>query len=109
MTQLLERTVTRHGVRFHFIETNKFKTIQLVVKCKALLNRDTITKRALLQYVLEKVTKNYPTEKQLMRKLASLYGASLSIDSNKKGNYHIINFRMQIANEKFIEGENNLF
>src|SRR5699024_6482736 len=88
---------------------NKFKTIQFVVKCKALLNRDTITKRALLPYVLEKGTKNYPTEKQLMRKLASLYGASFSIDSNKKGNYHIINFRMQIANEKFIEGENNLF
>lgn len=108
MTQLSEQTMTQDGVRFHFIETNKFKTIHFVVKCKALLNRDTITKRALLPYVLEKGTKNYPTEKQLMRKLASLYGASLSIDSNKKGNYHIINFRMQIANEKFIEGENNL-
>lgn len=109
MTQLSEETMTQDGVRFHFIETNKFKTIHFVVKCKALLNRDTITKRALLPYVLEKGTKNYPTEKQLMRKLASLYGASLSIDSNKKGNYHIINFRMQIANEKFIKGENNLF
>lgn len=108
MTQLSEQTITKNGVRFHFIETNKFKTIHFVVKCKALLNRDTITKRALLPYVLEKGTKNYPTEKLLMRKLASLYGASLSIDSNKKGNYHIINFRMQIANEKFIEGENNL-
>lgn len=108
MTELRTETKEQAGVVFHFIQTKKFKTIHLLVKSKALLNRRTITKRALLPYVLERGTKNYPTEKQLMKKLADLYGANFSIDSHKKGNYHIIQHHMQIANEKFIEGESNL-
>src|SRR5690625_2982466 len=44
-----------------------------------------------------------------MLKLDELYGAILSIDVAKKGNYHIISFRLEIANEKFIKNESTTF
>lgn len=103
MHNKLQETIKKYeGYHVHFIETKKFKTIQFIVKFRSPLHRETITKRALLPYILEKGTVNYPTEKSFMRKLDDLYGASLSVDANKQGNHHIINFRLEIANEKFL-------
>lgn len=92
----------------HFIQTEKFKTIYLVIKMKSLLSKDTITQRALLPYLLRQGTKNYPSEIELQNKLDDLYGASLSLDGAKKGDYHIISVRLEVANDKYIPGEKNL-
>lgn len=92
-------------IHFHTIRSDKFKTINIVVKCQAPLQRKTITKRALLPYILQQGTKNYPSEKALSSKLDELYGATFSIDGAKKGNNHIISFRLEVANEKFIQNE----
>lgn len=89
----------------HFLQTKKFKTINIVVKLSTPLERETITKRALLPYLLNQGTKTYQSEQQLQAKLAELYGAHLAIDGMKKGDNHIISFRLEIANEKFINCE----
>lgn len=103
-----EHVITKNNVHFHFIPTKKFKTIHFVLKCKAPLERETITKRALLPFVLQKGTENYRTEKELMTRLDELYGATLSIDGAKKGNYHIISFRLEIANDQYLPNQSNL-
>src|SRR5690625_6799823 len=61
--------------------------------------------RALLPYVLQQGTNKLPSEKQLQKKLDMLYGATFSIDGVKKGNNHIISFRLEFANERFIQDE----
>src|SRR5699024_6869655 len=108
MHDIKEELYTKNAINFHFIPTKKFKTVNMVVKCKAPLKRESITKRALLPYVLEKGTKNYPTEQLLMKQLDRLYGAELSIDGAKKGNYHILTFRLEVANEKFLQHEESM-
>jgi len=105
LMEITEKVSTQNNIHFHMIPTKKFKTVNIVVKCKAPLNRKTITKRALLPYVLQKGTTNYPSEKQLMIKLDELYGAILSVDGVKKGNHHIISFRLEVANETYINNE----
>lgn len=100
-----EKTIQKNGFQFHLVPTFKFKTIHIVVKFKELLRKDTITKRALLPYVLRQGTDRYPTERKLQQKLDHLYGANLSIDGTKKGNHHILSFRLELANDKFIENE----
>ena len=105
MNELVELNTHKNNIHFHTIVSKKFKTVNVIVKCKAMLNRETITKRALLPYILQQGTDNYPSEKELMMKLDELYGAVLSIDGVKKGNYHIISFRLEFANEKFINNE----
>jgi len=91
-----------HGYRLHVIQTEKFKTTQIVVKFKEKLNRETITKRALLPALLRHSTKRYSSRQALQRMLDELYGASFRIDSAKKGNDHVMSLRLEIANEKYI-------
>lgn len=96
------------GMKVHLVPTTKFKTIQFAVKFKAPLNRDTISKRTLLTFILEQGTKELPSEKKLMTYLDELYGAVFSVDGQKKGNEHIITFRLEVANEKYIAGEQSI-
>lgn len=104
MTQFSFETVTSNDINFHFIPTNKFKTITVVVKCKAPLMREIVTKRALLPFVLKQGTKTHRSEKQLQTKLDELYGALLHIAATKKGPQHILHFQLEFANDKFIPG-----
>ncbi|HLS34720.1 MAG TPA: pitrilysin family protein [Bacillota bacterium] len=107
--QLVERQSEQFNhLNVHYIKTEKFKTLYFVVKLKAPLHKDTITKRALLPYVLRKGTESYPSEVKLQRKLDDLYGATLSLDGAKKGDYHIISARLEIANDKYIKDEGSL-
>lgn len=108
MIEISEKSVNKGGMTFHFIPNKKFKTVNIVMKCKSPLDRSTITKRALLPFVLEQGTKNYPTEKKLMLKLDELYGAVLTLAGMKKGNEHILHFQLEIANQRFIENESTI-
>lgn len=108
MEAVEENVVHTDGLNLHFIHNKKYKTINIVVKLKASLERDTITKRALLPYILQQGTLNYPGKKELQRKLDDLYGAVLSVDGSKKGEQHIISFRLEVPNEKFIPDESKI-
>src|SRR5690625_217607 len=108
MVEITEHMSNHQGMNIHLIPTKKFKTVSIVVKCKAPLDRQTVTSRALLSYILQQGTDKYPSEKELMLKLDELYGAVFYIDCTKKGNDHIISFRLEIANEKFIKNETTI-
>ncbi|RKQ37538.1 EF-P 5-aminopentanol modification-associated protein YfmF [Oceanobacillus halophilus] len=108
MQQITEKRLNEHGINIHFIQSKKYKTINFIAKLKAPLERETVTKRALLPYVLKQGTKNHPSRKDLQLKLDDLYGAILSIDSGKKGENHILTYRMELANPKFIPEETSI-
>lgn len=102
MKQIKETIYSENGYHLHVIPNEKYKTVAFVAKLKAPLMRETITKRALLPYVLRQGTKSYPSRSELQKKSDELYGAVMSIDSTKKGENHIISVRLEVANEKFI-------
>ena len=108
MSQALERVIKRDGITLHLVPSKKYKTMTFVAKMKAPLERETITKRALLPFILRESTKNYPTRKELQYKLDDLYGASLSLDGSKAGSYHVISARMAVANQKYIQNESSI-
>jgi len=108
MTQALERVIKRDGITLHLVPSKKYKTMTFVAKLKAPLERETITKRALLPFILRESTKNYPTRKELQYKLDDLYGASLSLDGSKAGSHHVISARMAVANQKYIQNESSI-
>lgn len=108
MNKIKEEVLDVNGVNLHLVPSKKYKTINIVAKFKAPLMRDTITKRALLPYVLRQGTKSYPNRSELQAKLDDLYGAVLSIDAAKKGDNHIISVRMEVANQKFIPNESSI-
>ncbi|WP_010093320.1 EF-P 5-aminopentanol modification-associated protein YfmF [Ornithinibacillus scapharcae] len=108
MVSIQEEVKQLTGFNLHLIPNEKFKTVNIVMKFKAPLNRETITKRALLPHVLQQGSEKYPSRKELQVALDNLYGAGLSIDGGKKGNNHIISFRLEVANEKFIPNESEV-
>ncbi len=106
---LIAETVKRmEGYNLHIVNTDKFKTNTIVWKMKAPLTKDTVTKRALLPYVLQSRSEKFPTTEALRSYLEELYGADLFVDIAKKGEYQIVSFSIEIANEKFLSGEKPL-
>ncbi|TFJ94719.1 EF-P 5-aminopentanol modification-associated protein YfmF [Lentibacillus salicampi] len=105
MNETYEEVVYKNGINFHFVPTEKFKTISITAKFMAPLKQDTITQRALLPYVLQQGTSSYPDRSTLQKKLDHLYGAVLTMDGSKKGNHHIVTIRLETANQKFISEE----
>ncbi|WP_153123827.1 EF-P 5-aminopentanol modification-associated protein YfmF [Peribacillus tepidiphilus] len=102
MLRIPEKIVKNPGYMLHVVNTNKYKTNTLVWKMKAPLEKETVTLRALLPHVLQSSTETYPSTTKLRTYLDDLYGASLFVDLAKKGEYHIMTFTMEIANEKFL-------
>ncbi|MFO1445973.1 insulinase family protein [Bacillus sp. Bva_UNVM-123] len=101
--EVISETIKQmNGYSLHIIKTDKYKTNTFVWKMKAPLNKDVVTKRALLPYVLQSNSENYSTTGKLRSYLDELYGATLFVDLAKKGEYHVITVSMEIANEKFL-------
>ncbi|MCP1158123.1 EF-P 5-aminopentanol modification-associated protein YfmF [Bacillus infantis] len=90
------------GYDLHIVKTGKFKTNTLIWKMKAPLQKEDATVRALLPYVLQSSSSRFPATGLLRSHLDDLYGASLYVDLAKKGEYHVVTFSMDIANEKFL-------
>ncbi|MED4270235.1 pitrilysin family protein [Geobacillus stearothermophilus] len=100
---MVDEKVTAVGpVRVHTISTDKYKTNTIVWKMKAPLAKETVTLRALLPYVLQSGTADYPSVKALRTYLDELYGATLNVDLTKKGEHHIMTIRIDVANERFL-------
>jgi predicted Zn-dependent peptidase len=91
-----------HGITVHTIETKKYKTTSFILQIKEAINEKNVTKRALLSYVLQSGTKDFPSSKELRSALDDLYGATLNADLSKKGENQVISIRMEVANEKFL-------
>ncbi|PLR77701.1 peptidase M16 [Bacillus sp. V3-13] len=102
MAIISEAVKKMKGYNLHIVKTGKYKTNTIVWKMKAPLNEDDATFRAILPYVLQSSSARYPSTTALRAYLDELYGATLFVDLAKKGEYHIISFSIEVANEKFL-------
>ncbi len=108
MDAIEEKRVDKQGYRLHVLPSKKYKTTNVVVKLKAKLERDTITNRALLPYILQQGTNKYPSARELRTALDDLYGAVLGVDGAKKGENHIITLRLETANEAYLSTDEQI-
>lgn len=100
---------TKHGgLTAHIVETEKFKTVSLIFKMLAPLTKEQVTKRALFPHVLLRGTESRPKTADLRSYLDELYGTSVSADLSKKGEQHVITFRLEIPNEKYLKDQTPL-
>lgn len=102
MAVISETIKDMKGYTLHIVKTEKFKTNTIVWKMKTPLTNENVTMRALLPYVMQSSSKAYPSTSKLRSYLDELYGANLYVDVSKKGEYQIISFSLEIANEKFL-------
>jgi len=80
--------------------TEKFKTTTIKVFCENPLDRNA-TRRALLPFVLRRGTRTLPDTRAMTRRLEDLYGASFDVDVFKVGERQVLEFRLQILNDRY--------
>ncbi|PGS47139.1 peptidase M16 [Bacillus sp. AFS041924] len=97
-----------NGIKLHVVTTEKFKTNSITLKVRGKLEEETVSFRGILPYVLQSGTKDLPTNGEIRRKLEDLYGATFFVDVSKKGDYHVMSFTIDIANEKYLSNQSSL-
>ena len=98
----------KKGIKFHEIETNKFKTNLFVIFLTVPLKRETVTKNALLAATLRRGTMEFPTQEQISKELEEMYGASFDCGIEKSGDYHTFKFYLETINDEYLPQKEEL-
>ncbi|KLU54050.1 zinc protease [Paenibacillus sp. VT-400] len=99
---------SKREFRIHVLPTKRFKTFAISLYAGVPLREDTVTKVALTPFVLRRGTESYPETTQFREQLEHLYGAGFGFDVYKRGDYQIVQFRMDTINDSFVGGDEQL-
>ncbi|WP_246067015.1 EF-P 5-aminopentanol modification-associated protein YfmF [Paenibacillus koleovorans] len=95
-------------IRLHVKPTKQFKTFAISVYIGQPLSEQTVTSTALIPFVMRRGTSALPETKQFREKLDDLYGAGFGFDVYKRGDYQIVQFRMDVIHDQFVAGAEGL-
>lgn len=98
----------KQGIKFHKIETNKFKTNLLAIFLNVPLTRQNVTKNALLAAILRRGTNNMPTQEIISKNLEEMYGAGFDCGIEKNGDNQTIKFYLESINDEFLPQKEEL-
>ncbi|MFD0698320.1 EF-P 5-aminopentanol modification-associated protein YfmF [Paenibacillus sp. GCM10027628] len=102
-----QRSTWNH-IRLHVLPTDQFKTFAISVYIGRPLAEDTVTNTALTPFVLRRGTQLHPETQQFREYLDDLYGAGFGFDIYKRGDYQIVQLRMDIINDRFVSSNESL-
>ncbi|MEK4347397.1 pitrilysin family protein [Paenibacillus sp. FSL P4-0184] len=88
--------------------TKAFKTYAISLYAGIPLDENTVTSTALAPFVLRRGTATYPETTQFRERLEELYGAGFGFDIYKRGDYQIVQFRMDTINDSFVQSQESL-
>ena len=100
-----KETEIKKGIKMHCIKTDKFKTNLIAVFLTTKLNRENVTKNAIIPAVLRRGTKNLITQEEINKKLEEMYGASLDCGLDKTGDNQVLKFYIETVNDEFLPQE----
>ena len=105
-----KQTEIKRGIKLHTIKTDKFKTNLIAIMLTTKLNRENVTKNALIPAVLRRGTKSLTTQEEINKKLEEMYGASLDCGLDKTGDNQVLKFYIETVNDEFLpqDAENML-
>lgn len=108
MTNNVFQHGTVGGLRIHVMPTKAFKTYAISLYAGIPLDENTVTSTALAPFVLRRGTATYPETTQFRERLEELYGAGFGFDIYKRGDYQIVQFRMDTINDSFVQSQDSL-
>ncbi|MBW7457327.1 EF-P 5-aminopentanol modification-associated protein YfmF [Paenibacillus sepulcri] len=95
-------------IRLHVLPTQRFKTFSISLYMGSPLTEATVTANALIPFVLRRGTASTPETIAFRERLDELYGAGFGFDVYKRGDSQIIQFRMDVINDRFVSSEQPL-
>ena len=90
------------GIRLHTIKTDKFKTDLISVFLTTELNKENVTKNALISLLLRRGTRKIISQQELSKKLEEMYGGWFDCGLDKMGNNQVLKFYIETIDDKFI-------
>ncbi|MCR8630746.1 EF-P 5-aminopentanol modification-associated protein YfmF [Paenibacillus radicis (ex Xue et al. 2023)] len=96
------------NIRVHVLPTDQFKTYAISVYIGTPLGEETVTPTAFIPFVLRRGTQTYPETKQFRERLDDLYGAGFGFDIYKRGDYQMVQFRMDLIQDHFVSSKDSL-
>ena len=75
----------KQGIKVHLINNDKFKTNLIAVFLTTELNRENVTKNAIIPAILRRGSENMPTQEAISREMEEMYGASFNCGVDKRG------------------------
>ncbi len=100
------KTQINDGIKLHTIRTSKFKTNLISMFFTTELNKENVTKNALISLLLRRGTKNIPSQDELSKKLENMYGAFFDCGLDKIGNNQVFKFYIETINDEYIPQSN---
>jgi len=95
-------------LRLHVLPTKRFKTFALSLFAGVPLSEDRVTSVALTPFVLRRGTRSYPETISFRERLDDLYGAGFGFDLYKRGDHQIVQFRLDMINDRFVSSSESL-
>ena len=97
-----KKTLIKDGITLHKIKTDKYKTNVLAIFLSTNINRDNVTKNALIPSILRRGTKKLNTQEQISKKLEEMYGAGFNCGIDRIGENHVLKFYIEVVNDNFL-------
>jgi len=98
----------KENIKIHLIQTSKFKTNLIATFLSLPLEKESVTKNALIPAVLKRGTKNLKTQEEISIELENMYGADIDAGIDKIGDNQIIKFYLETLNDNFLPQQENL-
>lgn len=92
----------KNGITVHIINSNKFKTNLIAIMLTTELNKENVTKNALIPVTLRRGSMNMPTQEEINKKLEEMYGASFDCGLDKTGDNQVLKFYLESINDEFL-------
>ena len=92
----------KKGIKLNILQTNKFKTNLIAIMLTTKLDRENVTKNALIPAVLKRGTKTLKTQEEINKKLEEMYGASLDCGLDKTGDNQVLKFYIESVSDEFL-------
>lgn len=96
----------KKGIKFHTINTHKFKTNLFAIFLSVGLNRENVTKNALVSMLLRRGSKTMKSQEEISKKMEELYGASFDCGLDKTGNNQVLKFYIESINDNYLSEHN---
>ncbi|MEK7448824.1 MAG: pitrilysin family protein [Planctomycetota bacterium] len=103
---IFEKTEITDGISLYLYPTDKFKTTLIRLYWHFPLD-EKVTANALLARVLARGCKKYPNMRKISRFLESRYDAGFSIEVDKIGERHLVQFDFSFIAKRFLPGRTN--
>ncbi len=91
------------GINLTLIPEEKFKTNLVSIYIQRLLDKDEVTKNALLPAIIKSGSERYPSAREMTAHQDDLYGVSIGADASKRGETQVITFKIISTDEKYLD------